>query len=43
MSVLIEEDIKKIFKRQGIEVIDKGCPNAVLEGWCPAEFSSNLP
>ncbi len=23
--------------------IDQGCPNSVLEGRCPAEFSSNLP
>uniref|UniRef100_A0A673IIF3 Spondin domain-containing protein n=1 Tax=Sinocyclocheilus rhinocerous TaxID=307959 RepID=A0A673IIF3_9TELE len=24
-------------------VIYQGCPNSVLEGRCPAEFSSNLP
>ncbi len=23
--------------------LDQGCPNSVLEGRCPAEFSSNLP
>ncbi len=21
--------------------LDQGCTNPVLEGWCPAEFSSN--
>uniref|UniRef100_A0A672K296 ZP domain-containing protein n=1 Tax=Sinocyclocheilus grahami TaxID=75366 RepID=A0A672K296_SINGR len=25
------------------ETVFQGSPNSVLEGWCPAEFSSNLP
>jgi len=24
-------------------VLYQGCPNSVLEGWHPAEFSANLP